>query len=688
MPYTPPSSRSPVASKPGTPPLSRSHSYSHSPQQNGSALKLTRPELPPSSSSYLHKHRRSPSIIKMTATTSETAPGIAASPKPESTDRPNEPVKPSLAASTRQPAPNRPVVTTDITISPESSQNSSDDETRTKRGRVRELENLAELQAAIRIIEQHRMSSPDRKSEETKPARSTLDLDNELPGTSTRDVFTKPEASARLPLSAAARKISHSRSNTEPSAFLDLNGPKSDSPARSNPESDTDDVEDDELRIRPAMVRKKSGELVRPALRPASAKRRPSSMPGTPTYSKAVHFDPRLEHVRHFLQIDRPLAVSAGSSPVESTFDEDPEFPFGNEDASPKSLPFEWEIRLTNFPVESLERKSMPVRVERVYLSSDNKNLMGAIVAKNIAFHKLVVARFTLDYWKTTSEVVADYSTDIRQKRVNNGCDRFLFSIELEDQAHLENKTLFFCVRYNVNGQEFWDNNNSINYQVDFSKKAKPQNGKNGMQGNTGRPLNTLSRNKPSSTFLPRPRDTNASRDDFASGSSTYDFFSFPQPSSVVEDSPIRFRNANPARDIISDASGPRPNSAGQAFGNRYDFGAALSAAIQAAGPTVGGSPIKDEAKSAPAKQMSFGFRHPRTTPAVKSAQPNRTAREHAEMEKTSGVGTPSKAASQEHHKPAALTAEKPSLQSSSYHELLDKYCFVRSLCARKAYAN
>lgn len=685
MPYTPPSSRSPVASKPGTPPLSRSHSYSRSPQQNDSALKPTRPELPPSSSSYLHKHRRSPSIIKMTATASETAPGIAATPKPESTDRPKEPVKPSLADSTREPAPNRPVVITDITISPESPQNSSDDEPRTKRGRVRELENLAELQAAIRTIEQHRMSSPDRKSEETKQARTTLDLDDELPETLARDEFTKPEASARLPLSAAARKISHSRSNTEPRAFLDLNGPNSDSPVRSSPESDTDDIEDDELRIRPTMVRKKSGELVRPALRPASAKRRPSSMPGTPTYSKAVHFDPRLEHVRHFLQIDRPLAVSAGSSPVESTFDDDAEFPFGNEGARPKSLPFEWEIRLTNFPVVSPERKSMPVRVERVYLSSDNKNLMGAIVAKNIAFHKLVVARFTLDYWKTTSEVVADYSSDIRQKRVNNDCDRFLFSIKLEDQAHLENKTLFFCVRYNVNGQEFWDNNNSINYQVDFSKKAKPQNGKNGIQGNTGRPLNTLSRNKPSSTFLPRPHDTNASRDDFASGSSTYDFFSFPQPSSVVvEDSPIRFRNAKPARDI-SDASGRRANPAGQAFGNRYDFGAALSAAIQAAGPTVGGSPTRDEANSAPAKQMSFGFRHPTATPAVKSAQPNGTAREHAEMEKTSGVGKPSNSNSQEHHKPAALTTEKPSLQSSSYHELLDKYCFVSSPCGRKA---
>lgn len=662
MPYTPPSSQSPVASKPGTPSLTLSHSGSHSPQQNGSTLKPTRPELPPPSSSYLHKHRRSPSISRVTETASETAPGIATSHK--------------------QQAPTRPVVTTDISPSPESPQNSSDDETLTKRGRVRKLENLAELQAAIRIIEQHRMSSPDWKREEAKKARVALGLDDQPPGSLTRDLFTKPEASARLPLSAAARKISHSRSNTEPTAFRDTNGSPSDSPPHGIRESDSDDGEDDDLRIRPAMIRKKSGELVRPALRPASAKRRPSSMPGTPTYSKAVHFDSRLEHVRHFLQVDRPLAVSAGSSPVESTFDDDFEFPFASDGARSKPLPSEWEIRLTNFPVDTLERKIMPVRVERVYLSSDNKNLMGAIIAKNIAFHKMVVARFTLDYWKTTSEVVADFSSDIRQRQLSDGCDRFLFSIKLEDQANLENKTMFFCVRYNVNGQEFWDNNSSINYQVDFSKKAKPQNGKNGMQGNIGKPLNTLSRNKPSSTFSPRPRDTSASRDDFASGSMPYDFSSFPQPSAVVGDSSIRFRNAQPTRDITPDAPGRRANAAGQAFGNRYDFGASLSAAIQAAGTAVGdrsGPPTRDEAKSASAKRMSSGGMHLVTTPTVRPAPANGTANEHAEIKKTSGQGHTLKAASQERSKPAALTAEKPSLQSSSYHELLDKYCFVRS---------
>src|SRR5699024_5739826 len=125
------------------------------------------------------------------------------------------------------------------------------------------------------------------------------------------------------------------------------------------------------------MVRKKSGELVRPALR--ASHRRPTSMPGTPIFSKAVHFDSHLEHVRHFLQVDRPLAVSAGSSPVEN-YESDGEYPFPcNGKQGTRTPPFEWELVTTNFPHDSHHRKAMPVRLEKVWLSSDQKSLLGSI---------------------------------------------------------------------------------------------------------------------------------------------------------------------------------------------------------------------------------------------------------------------------------------------------------------------
>ena len=532
------------------------------------------------------------------------------------------------------------------------------------------MTNLAELQAAIRIIEQHRAGSPDTQPDEaTKKARMTLGLPLRQIDPSNKENTSKPVLSPRLRLSAGARKISHSRSTTDASAFFDFPRNKFDSPARSTSESDAEDDEDDDLQMKPNLIRKKSGELVRPALRASSTRRRPSSMPGTPTYSKAVHFqDNSLEHVRHFLQVDRPIAVSAGSSPVDP-YDEDNEFPFGDDESSDRSPSFEWEIRLNNFPQASIERDVLPVRTERVYISPHTKDLKGDVIVRNLAFHKLVVVRFTLDYWKTTSEVVAEYNNDLRRNQVAHDCDLFTFRIKLEDQANLENKTMFFCVRYNVNGQEYWDSNNSVNYQVDFSKKAKTQTGKQGVQAKNSRPLGALPRSKPSAQFSsPRPRSM-PSFDDFAGSVNPYEFSSFPQPSALVGDSPIQFKNKLSAREIAPDAPGrPKSSTNQQAFGNRYDFGASLSATNQVAGTSLGNRvevPLRNDIKPSSSRDNA-------TLPVVK-IQPVPDA---GKAVKGTEVGQQKVA---DPPKPLALTAGKPSLQSQSYHELLDKYCFVRS---------
>ena len=508
------------------------------------------------------------------------------------------------------------------------------------------------------------MSSPDRLGEETTRLRSILGHD--VPRLDTSATEHKGQATflPGPPLSEGARKISHSRSNTDSSAFMDFPRNQFDSPTRSTSSSDGEEID---RPIKPSMVRKKSGELVRPALRASSLKRRPSSMPGTPTYGKAVHFDSRLEHVRHFLQVDRPVAVSANASPVDSQ-DEDSEFPFNYEAGS--LLSFEWEIKLSNFPSDTLDRKSAAVKVERVFLSADNKHLMGAVAVRNIAFHKAVVARFTLDYWKTTSEVVADYNNDVRRKQIE-GYDPFIFSIKLEDQNNLENKTLFFCVRYNVNGQEYWDNNNSINYQVDFSKKSKSHSGKQESAANAS------IRSKPSAS-LPsgRPRSMPISADDFSHGfGSRSDFFSFPHPAAqVIGDSPVRFRNSKAPSDIVPDHPGLRTNAASQAFGNRYDFGASLSAAISAASGTLGerSEPqAREEVNSASAK-LNSSIRGPGGVTEKGNASSG--------AEKPAKVSETKKSDSS---KPVALITEKPPMQSSSYSELIDKYCFVRTRADR-----
>jgi hypothetical protein len=334
MPYTPPSQQSPAASGPSSPILSRSHSYLkgqlHSPEQPPSSGRSGLPRSS-NSSSYLSKHRRSPSITQTDGSIhTSMSNGDSSGNGYDSQSRVD------LYGSLRQSPPPKTntLIPTGATISPpESPHNSSDDE-EPNNGRGRNLENLAELQAAISILQQRKESSPNRGDDESTRTRLALDLVVPQLDKSLSTPNNTSAESSRPPLSREARKISHSRSSTDPNIVLDL-GHQRQSPARFGAADDEDEEEDSDESVRrnkPPMLRKKSGELVRPALRPSSAKQRPSSMPGTPTYSKAVHFDSHLEHVRHFLQVDKPLAVSAGSSPVEN-YESEVEFPFGYDES-------------------------------------------------------------------------------------------------------------------------------------------------------------------------------------------------------------------------------------------------------------------------------------------------------------------------------------------------------------------
>jgi hypothetical protein len=474
--------------------------------------------------------------------------------------------------------------------------------------------------------------------------------------------YTPPSQQSPAASSPSSPSLSHSHSylsSTDSNIVLD---PQQQSSVHYGHADDEVDSDEPVRRNKPPMLRKKSGELVRPALRPPSAKLRLSSMPGTPTYSKAVHFDSHLEHVRHFLQVDKPLAVSAGSSPVEN-YEKEMEFPFGsNESGRSRQPPFEWEIRLSNFPADVKQRESWPVRVEKVFLSSDNKNLVGAIAVQNLAFQKLVVARFTLDYWKTTSEVAADYNHDVR-RRQNDGCDRFNFSIKLVDLANLENKTMFFCIHYNVNGQDYWDNNNGMNYQVDFTKKTKPQHGKNRMSGLGARLLDSLPRSKPTSLMLfgVQPKVLPPSFDDFADSFDSFPSFNQSSPAPISGESPIMLKSPQPRVEIVPDAPTRRTKLNTQAFGNRYDFGASLSVAIQNALGERSGLKSRLDTKQS-SRQVSALGSGGVTAPVSKVLQ--------------AGKSTP---ADSQSSKPAAFLSGKPSLSSQSYQELVDKYCFFGS---------
>ncbi|KAI5303656.1 hypothetical protein KEM56_007325 [Ascosphaera pollenicola] len=450
------------------------------------------------------------------------------------------------------------------------------------------------------------------------------------------------------------------------------------------------------------MVRKKSGELVRPALR---AKQRPASVPGTPTYIKAVHFDANLEHIRHFLQVDKPTAVSADTSPVDY-YDGDSEFPFGSEnrgdsDNDKAVLParhqpgFEWDARIANFPAHPEGRKDMVVRLDRIFLTPDNKNLVGVVSVANLAFHKSVVARFTFDYWKTTSEVVAEYNPDVRRKKKQtcNGVeyDRFDFSISLADQANLQSRQLFVCIRYCVGGDVHWDNNNRMNYNINFMRRYNGRGERlEAERHSLGAPRSkrsvsavdmttppsgwsdfpTASINLTNSSNSATEASSTATRRSKPSAifSKNYGFdTSKPKTSKpeviegIVSPTAILSPSERPLKLEVKDTDGPsddelEPGSArrgaAKAFATRYDFGASLSAAMQ---PT---SSDKQEAKE-------------------NETGPNLTM--PSLVLETNGISNTGQSATKQNTKDSPtppLENDKPYHQSALYRELVDRYCF------------
>ncbi|KAJ9211238.1 CAZyme family CBM21 [Paecilomyces variotii] len=635
MPYTAPSQSSPLADG-----LQNSTTALQPAAQPSEPVNAVpgRPRLPfsYSSTTYVRRHRRSPSVSKAVI-----LPAVEASSLEVSRIHDVDP-----RSSVRQSPP--PL--TDATIPPgavisppESVANSSDDEEGEQKKKTTTMmkPSLDGLEEAIKSIQKER---------EISPADSTrIEQNGDSSGDVSPSTATPPQIPLRAPLSREAKKISHSRSSTETSIVV---------PGLPLSSSDDSDQEN-ELQGAPPMVRKKSGELVRPALRPASAKRRPSSMPGTPTFAKAVHFDAQLEHIRHFLQLDRPLAVSAETSPTED-YEDDAEYPFGS---GPRGPEFEWELRLPNFPRDPPARLHQVVRLERLFMSSDNKNLVGVVAVANLAFQKLVVARFTLDYWRTISEVTAEYNHDVRRKQAHDGYDRFNFSIKLADQANLESKTMFICVRYNIQGQEYWDNNSNLNYQVDFIKKPKAGIEKHSVPGVGPRHALPRSRN-PSAPSVPRPRSMPPYFGDLVSAMDDYDPFRRPDTTAKRTDSSLRL-SSSPPRDLISDPPPPRKSSSSrQAFGNRYDFGVSLSAAMQRKDTAQDRTVLSARARLDSASRQNERAKEESGPLTGKATPPTGLARNSAHSEFL---------------KPSSIVSSKPHHESTTYRELVDKYCFYGS---------
>ncbi|KAK6410082.1 hypothetical protein LTR95_018236 [Oleoguttula sp. CCFEE 5521] len=360
-------------------------------------------------------------------------------------------------------------------------------------------------------------------------------------------------------------------------------------------------------------------------------------MPGTPTYSKSVHFNDNDNQTRHFLQGDKPMAVSAGTSPVES-YESETEYPFDDQRKAKR------EIKLTNFPTDSFKRQTRPIRVERIFLASDNETLVGKVAVQNISFHKLVVARFTFDYWKTTSEVVAEFNNDPTNP-LNDGCDRFIFQIKLSDAANVDHKTLLLCTRYNVNGSEYWDNNDDKNYQVDFVKTTGSRAAQFKPASSLGaRPLNAIPRSRQSPPQSAHGRGRQDSTDDefgTRNGGASYNFA--PNDSFLAESGgSIKLKPKVKRVGAVPIGQVQAHNN----LGGRYVFGVSLSAALTSAQDKLGRSSGLMGGVTQKGSGSYFGLQYRKDGP-------------------TAVV----------HDKPE-LNGDRPAIGSDQYRDLVQKFCY------------
>jgi hypothetical protein len=324
-------------------------------------------------------------------------------------------------------------------------------------------------------------------------------------------------------------------------------------------------------------------------------------------------------------------------------YDSESDYPFGSEQQK-KMRPVEWEIRTANFPQNTEERQYLPVRVEQIHVSKDSKSLIGVVDVANIAFEKFVVARFTFDYWKTTSEVAAEFNNAPGQQQ-GSGYDRFQFSVRLSDQANLQNKTLYLCVRYISGGQEHWDSNSGNNFQVDFIRKvASNPAPRPGQVGAAGIPR---SRGSSGNSPLARPRSfpSSSADDEFATG--------FDSPFNMKKSADL------PAR-MSAMKSSTHPATAqhhhGTRLANRYDFGASLQAALTnaqtALGERSGLKIVTSEPKQRPVIAPAPA---PAVQPVDKLARPELNSQEYNDLIQkfcyfgsggvTSGVSSPNASA-------------------------------------------
>jgi hypothetical protein len=198
--------------------------------------------------------------------------------------------------------------------------------------------------------------------------------------------------------------------------------------------------------------------------------------------AKKVHFAAELEQVRSFFYTEEPRKISFGYGFAAEISDRGKSTALLEKKDIPRKegqLSRRWELRPLNFLNQPTVRQSQcVVHLEQCSIVEvdDTRTVAGEIVAKNIAYGKHISIRFTFDAWVTMDDITAQFkypqtlAREGKTTSTHSEYDHFSFAIEIPGDIDLKDIVLMFCIRYDVNNTEYWDNNDCMNYQLCFSK--------------------------------------------------------------------------------------------------------------------------------------------------------------------------------------------------------------------------
>jgi hypothetical protein len=198
----------------------------------------------------------------------------------------------------------------------------------------------------------------------------------------------------------------------------------------------------------------------------------PSSPESRTKQRKSVRFSSQLESVKVFGQTEVPILAQSRrnhqtpwdlnitSSPIKSR--PQSETLKAREENSQKRLVSHFSRFL-----RANCHTNAPVLLEKAFVNARTRTFAGRIAVQNQAYEKQLAIRFTLDNWKTYTEQSASYT----HLSTPDGLDRFQFALLLGTATADTNNFLEFCIRYNVAGKEYWDNNDGENYTLRLNAK-------------------------------------------------------------------------------------------------------------------------------------------------------------------------------------------------------------------------